>query len=102
MQRVAVTEAMAQADHDVKSGQLPVPGTKRFSQQALHSIAIHGQSLDFARDNQSQSGVRKIIGFSKDLEKFAACRTPESNNRGEFFCFAQAVSFWKANSETPR
>jgi hypothetical protein len=80
MRRVAVIESAAQADHEVESGQVPLPGTKCFSQQALCSIAIHGESLDFARDNQSQSGVRKIIRFSKDLEKFAACRTPESNN----------------------
>jgi hypothetical protein len=97
-----VTDAAAQANHYIKSGQVPLPGTKCFSEQALHSVAIYGQSLDFACDNQSHSGMRKIIGFSKDLEKFATCRTSESNNRGELFCFAQAVSFWKANSETPQ
>ena len=60
-------ESAAQADHEVESGQVPLPGTKYFSQQALHPVAIYGQSLDFTRDNHSQSGVRQIIGFSEDL-----------------------------------
>jgi hypothetical protein len=102
MPRIAVAHTAAQPNHYVKPGQVNLPGTKCFSHQAFHPVAIYGQSLDFTRDNQSQSEVRKIIGFSEDLENFAACRTPESNNGGELFCLAQAMSFWKVNRETPQ
>jgi hypothetical protein len=102
MPRIAVADTAAEPNHYVKPGQVALPSTKCFSHQAFHPVAIYGQSLDFTRDNQSQSEVRKIIGFSENLEKFAACRTPESNNGGELFCFAQAMSFWKVNRETPQ
>ncbi len=65
----------------------------------FNPVAVYCQPLDFARDHQSQSGVRKVIGFSEDLKKFATCRTPEANDRGEFFCFMQPVRFRKANSD---
>jgi hypothetical protein len=67
IQRVAVAEAVAQANHYVKPAQVPLASSKNFSQQAFHPVAIYGQSLDFTRDNHSQSGMRQIIGFSEDL-----------------------------------
>jgi hypothetical protein len=44
----------------------------------------------------------EIIGFSKNLKKFAAGRTSEPDNRGEFFCLMQPVTFRKANNTVPR
>jgi hypothetical protein len=77
---VAIVDAATQANHYVEPGHVSLTGTKYFPQYAFHAVAVYRQSLNFTRDHQSQSGVRKIIGFSEDLEKFAACRTPESDN----------------------
>jgi hypothetical protein len=40
----------------------------------------------------------KIVGFSKNLKKFTAGRTSESDNRGELFSLVQPVAFQKANN----
>jgi hypothetical protein len=46
--------------------------------------------------------MRKIIGFSKNLNKFTTGRTSEADNRGKFFSLVQPVAFWKANNTVPQ
>lgn len=45
----------------------------------------------------------KIVRFSENLEKFAASRTSELNDRGKFFSLVQPVAFWQqANNTIPQ
>jgi hypothetical protein len=96
-----VINAATQSHHQIKASQIPLPRTKYFPQQAFHPVAAHRQPLDFTGDNQPQSRMQQTVGLCEDLKKFAACRTSEANNRGEFFCLMQPVTFWKANNTVP-
>ncbi len=45
----------------------------------------------------------KIVGFGENLEKFAACRAFELDDRGKFISFAQSVTFrQQANNTIPQ
>ena len=85
--------AAAQAHHQIKTSQILLSRSKYPPQQTLCSVALDCQPFDLVSNDQSQSGIFEIVGFSKNLKKLAAGRTSESDNRGEFFCLMQPVAF---------
>jgi len=92
-----------QTHHQVQTGQLLLLGAKQFAQQALNPVAIDRKMLNFSCDYQPQSWICKIVGFGKNLEKFAAGGTSEPEDRRKLFRVMQPATFrQKTNNTDPQ
>ena len=89
-----------QTHHQVQTGQLLLSGAKQFAQQSLYPVAINCEMFNFPRDYQPQSWINKIVGFSKNLEKFAGGGTSEPEDGRKLFRVMQPVAFRQKTNNT--
>ena len=78
-------------------------GAKQFAQQPLNPVALDRKTLNFPCDYQPQSRICEIIGFGKNLEKFAAGGTSEPEDGRKLFRVMQPATLrQKTNNTDPQ
>jgi hypothetical protein len=87
----------AQTYHQIHRWQVLSAQTKLLSQQSFYPVAFYGQFFYSASNNQTQSGIAKIIRPDKDFDKLAVAGTLFLENCGKFPWIVQPVFTLKTN-----
>jgi len=101
--RAFTGEVATQTYHQVQTNQVLLLGAKQIAQQPFNSVAIDRKMFNLPCDYQPQSRICEIIGFGKNLEKFAAGGTPEPEDGRKLFRVVQPAIFrQKTNNTDPQ